>query len=251
MSSACQTSTNWPSRARKISWPLIVTGRPVAGRPPSRSNGPVWVPVIVHRPVTRSFCSNATSTTNRRSRNALRTARAAQRSLSRPGAVREADCDQSSSHGPVRPLLLRRPCSRLHTTSVHKPRPASWYSPPVIRPVLALPSRCCPARCASRSAEYARDDLARRAIVPGRRWQLVAVAGPETRMLSKTTSSARRRDSSPHCSQAAGRRPTYVDNPGISAQPATGDGRSWTTGPLPRQKLQRPATDRGYPQRPY
>ena len=36
-------------------------------------------------PVTRSSCSNATSSTNRRSGNALRTARAAQRSPSRPG----------------------------------------------------------------------------------------------------------------------------------------------------------------------
>jgi hypothetical protein len=32
MSSACQTSTNWPSHARKISWPLIVMGRPVGGQ---------------------------------------------------------------------------------------------------------------------------------------------------------------------------------------------------------------------------
>jgi hypothetical protein len=42
-----------------------------------------WVPVIVHRPVTRSSCPDATSSTNRRSGNALRTARAAQR-VTRP-----------------------------------------------------------------------------------------------------------------------------------------------------------------------
>ncbi len=42
------------------------------------------------------------------------------------------------------------------------------------------------------------------------------------------------RDCSQHCSQAAGRRPTHVDNSGISAQPTTGDGRSWTTCPLLR-----------------
>ena len=36
-------------------------------------------------------------------------------------------------------------------------------------------------------------------------------------------------DCSQDCSQAIGRRPTHVDNPGMSAQPTTGGGRSWTT----------------------
>ena len=43
-----------------------------------------------------------------------------------------------------------------------------------------------------------------------------------------------RRDCCQHCCQAAGQRPTYVDNSGISAQPMTRDGRSWTTCPLLR-----------------
>jgi hypothetical protein len=43
-----------------------------------------------------------------------------------------------------------------------------------------------------------------------------------------------RGDCSQECSQATGRRPTHVDIPGIPAQPATGDGRSWTTCPLLR-----------------
>ena len=35
-----------------------------------------------------------------------------------------------------------------------------------------------------------------------------------------------------YCCQATGRRPTHVDNSGISAQLTIGDGRSWTTCPL-------------------
>jgi hypothetical protein len=36
------------------------------------------------------------------------------------------------------------------------------------------------------------------------------------------------------CSQAAARGPTHMDNSGISTQPTTGDGRSWTMCPLLR-----------------
>jgi hypothetical protein len=39
------------------------------------------------------------------------------------------------------------------------------------------------------------------------------------------------------CSQATGRRPTRMDNSGISAQPTTGKGRSWTT--CPRLRIRR------------
>ena len=48
-----------------------------------------------------------------------------------------------------------------------------------------------------------------------------------------------RRDCSQDCSQATRRRPTHVDNSGISAQPTTGDGRSWTTCPLLRIRCSR------------
>ena len=47
-------------------------------------------------------------------------------------------------------------------------------------------------------------------------------------------SAPRRRDCSQDCSQAAEQHPTHVDNSGISAQPTTGDGRSWTMCPLLR-----------------
>src|ERR1700751_3180119 len=40
------------------------------------------------------------------------------------------------------------------------------------------------------------------------------------------------RDCCQHCCQAAGQRLTHADDSGISAQPATGDGRSCTTCPL-------------------
>ena len=83
MSSRCQTSTNTPSFARKISWPDMVTGRPVGGMP-SRSSVPVWVPDMVQRPVTKSSRSKATSRVNTRSGNALRTERAAHTSPARP-----------------------------------------------------------------------------------------------------------------------------------------------------------------------
>src|SRR5438445_529177 len=43
-----------------------------------------------------------------------------------------------------------------------------------------------------------------------------------------------RRDCSQHCCRAAGQPPTHVGNAGISAQPATGDRRSWPTCPLLR-----------------
>jgi hypothetical protein len=43
-----------------------------------------------------------------------------------------------------------------------------------------------------------------------------------------------RHDCSQRCSQAAGQHPTRVDNPGISAQPTTGDGPFWTMCPLLR-----------------
>ena len=43
-----------------------------------------------------------------------------------------------------------------------------------------------------------------------------------------------RRGCSQDCSQAAEQHTTHVDNSGISAQPTTGDGRSWTTCPLLR-----------------
>ena len=43
-----------------------------------------------------------------------------------------------------------------------------------------------------------------------------------------------RRDCSQDCSQGAEQQPTHVDNSGISAQPTTTDGRSWTTCPLLR-----------------
>ena len=49
------------------------------------------------------------------------------------------------------------------------------------------------------------------------------------------------RDCSQDCSQATGRRPTYVDTSGIPAQPTTGDGRSWTTCPLLRIRCLVPA----------
>ena len=36
------------------------------------------------------------------------------------------------------------------------------------------------------------------------------------------------------CSQGAEQHPTHLDNSGTSAQPTTGDGRSWTSCPLLR-----------------
>jgi len=46
--------------------------------------------------------------------------------------------------------------------------------------------------------------------------------------------SAVHRDCSQDCSQATGRRPTHVDNSGMSAQRTDHGGRSWTTCPLLR-----------------
>src|SRR5579859_6205691 len=51
VSSWCQTSASLPSCARKISCPVMVTGRPVGGSL-KRSKTPVLVPVMVHRPAT-------------------------------------------------------------------------------------------------------------------------------------------------------------------------------------------------------
>ena len=52
------------------------------------------------------------------------------------------------------------------------------------------------------------------------------------------------RDCSQDCSQGAEQHPTHVDNSGISAQPTTTDGRSWTTCPLLRiRRLGSPRTD--------
>ena len=51
---------------------------------------------------------------------------------------------------------------------------------------------------------------------------------------AQTVEDQRRSARLSHCSQAAGRHPTHMDNSGISAQPTTGDGRSWTTCPLLR-----------------
>jgi hypothetical protein len=73
------------------------------------------------------------------------------------------------------------------------------------------------------------------------RGQVAAPSGRGPRTLLKTTrgwgSAPFRRDCSQDCSQAAEQHPTHVDNPGISAQPTTGDGRSRTTCPLLRSDV--------------
>src|SRR5581483_4652635 len=53
---------------------------------------------------------------------------------------------------------------------------------------------------------------------------------PLTATVTATGSAAFRHD----CSQAAGRRPTHMDNSGISTQPTTDDGQSWTMCPFLR-----------------
>lgn len=68
----------------------------------------------------------------------------------------------------------------------------------------------------------------------------LAYATPESR---RSGSAPFRRDCCQYCRQAAGRRPTHVDNPGRSAQPTIGDGRSWTTCPLQRNRRSLPGRD--------
>jgi hypothetical protein len=85
-SSWCHSSASLPPDTRKISWPVMVTGRPVGGSP-NKPNGPVLVPVMVHRPATNSPSDSTASAVNFRSGKAFLTMAAAQSCPARPAGL--------------------------------------------------------------------------------------------------------------------------------------------------------------------
>jgi len=138
-SSWCQTSANLPSRTRKISWPVMVTGRPVGGRPKS-SKGPVLVAVMVQRPITYSPSEITTSASKAASGKALRIIFAVQTSPALPGGWPGGGLwSMRSEHGlaAARPEYTgRRPRTVYSITPQGRRALRRWVAEPGAGPVL-------------------------------------------------------------------------------------------------------------------
>jgi hypothetical protein len=107
---------------------------------------------------------------------------------------------------------------------------------PLVRQAVQPKSTAAPPR----SSQQARRAVHRSGWDNSQTSSTLGYATPESR---RSGSAPFRRDCCQYCCQAAGRRPTHVDNPGISAQPTIGDGRSWTTCPLLRNRTSLPGRD--------